>query len=196
MDWSAKNPYDSKVTENYVLNGEGSRKETRHVVFDLGDSGLEYKAGDALGVIPITSAQLVEDVLVALGADSDEIVETHAGEMTLKDALSGYYEIHQANRKFVASIGQKFEALGGSTEIRIVKRTRTSVTSGQETIQWAWSGDEDDYPQGYNIMENGGDSAQELWETLASDDKEMENYLWGRDSVSYTHLTLPTICSV
>ena len=90
MDWSAKNPYDSKVTENYVLNGEGSRKETRHVVFDLGDSGLEYKAGDALGVIPITSAQLVEDVLVALGTDSDEIVETHAGEMTLKDALSGH----------------------------------------------------------------------------------------------------------
>ena len=36
-DWSAKNPYSSKLTENYVLNGEGSRKETRHVVFDLGD---------------------------------------------------------------------------------------------------------------------------------------------------------------
>ena len=182
-DWSAKNPYDSTVTENYVLNGEGSRKETRHVVFDLGDSGLEYKAGDALGVIPITSVQLVEDVLVALGANSDEIVDTHAGEMTLKEALSGYYEIHQANRKFVTSIGQKFESSGGSTEIRIVKRTRTSVASGQATIQWAWSGDEDDYPEGYNMMESGGDTAQDLWKTLASDDKEMENYLWGRDYI-------------
>jgi len=51
-DWSAKNPYSSNLTENFVLNGEGSRKETRHIVFDLGDSGLQYKAGDALGVIP------------------------------------------------------------------------------------------------------------------------------------------------
>ena len=50
-NWSAKNPYMSKITECYVLNGEGSRKETRHVVFDLGDSGLDYKVGDALGVL-------------------------------------------------------------------------------------------------------------------------------------------------
>ena len=48
-NWSAKNPYMTKITECYVLNGEGSRKETRHVVFDLGDSGLDYKVGDALG---------------------------------------------------------------------------------------------------------------------------------------------------
>ena len=33
--WSAKNPYPTKITECYVLNGEGSRKETRHIVFAL-----------------------------------------------------------------------------------------------------------------------------------------------------------------
>ena len=37
----------SKITECYILNGEGSRKETRHIVFALGDSGLDYKVGDA-----------------------------------------------------------------------------------------------------------------------------------------------------
>ena len=103
-DWSAKNPYDSTVTVNYVLNGEGSRKETRHIVFDLGDSGMEYKAGDALGVIPVTSTELVDDVIVALGANPDEIVDTHAGQMTLHEALSSYYEIHQANRPFAIRI--------------------------------------------------------------------------------------------
>ena len=145
-EWSAKNPYDSTVTVNHILNGEGSKKETRHVVFDLGESGLTYKAGDALAIIPVTSSELVEDVIVALGADADEIVETHAGETTLQDALSNHCEIHQANRKFVASIGNKFEAMGGPTEIRIVKRVRTSVDSGQATMHWSWSGDDDDYP--------------------------------------------------
>ena len=50
-NWSAKNPYMTQITENFILNGEGSRKETRHIVFALGDSGLDYKVGDALGVI-------------------------------------------------------------------------------------------------------------------------------------------------
>ena len=50
-EWSAKNPYMTEITENYILNGEGSRKETRHIVFALGDSGMDYKVGDALGVI-------------------------------------------------------------------------------------------------------------------------------------------------
>ena len=182
-EWSAKNPYDSTVTVNHVLNGEGSKKETRHIVFDLGDSGLEYKAGDALGVIPITSSELVEDVLVALGTDSDEIVETHAGQMPLKEALSNHYEIHQANRKFVASIGNKFESVGGPSEVRIVKRVRTSVDSGQATMHWSWSGEEDDYPDGFNPLGSSVDPAFDLWNTLTSDDKAMENYLWGRDYI-------------
>ena len=41
-EWSAKNPYYTNIIENYVLNGEGSKKETRHIVFELGDSGLDY----------------------------------------------------------------------------------------------------------------------------------------------------------
>lgn len=182
-EWSAKNPYDSTVTVNFVLNGEGSKKETRHIVFDLGDSGLEYKAGDALGVIPITSPELVEDVLVALGVDSEEIVETHAGQMTLMEALSNHYEIHQANRKFVASIGNKFESIGGPSEVRIVKRVRTSVDSGQATMHWSWSGEEDDYPDGFNPAGSSVDPAFDLWKSLTSDDKAMENYLWGRDYI-------------
>ena len=180
-EWSAKNPYESTLTANFILNGEGSKKETRHLVFDLGDSGLEYKAGDALGIIPVTSSELVEDVIVALGADSDEVVETHAGTVSLLEALSNHYEIHQANRKFVASIGNKFEALGGPSEIRIVKRVRTSVDSGQATMHWSWSGDDDDYPEGFSPIGSSVDPAYELWKSLTSDDKAMEDYLWGRD---------------
>ena len=182
-EWSAKNPYESTLTVNFILNGEGSKKETRHLVFDLGDSGLEYKAGDALGIIPVTSSELVEDVIVALGADSDEVVETHAGTVTLLEALTNHYEIHQANRKFVASIGNKFEALGGPSEIRIVKRVRTSVDSGQATMHWSWSGDDDDYPEGFSPIGSSVDPAYELWKSLTSDDKAMEDYLWGRDYI-------------
>ena len=62
-NWSAKNPYNSKITESYVLNGEGSRKETRHIVFALGDSGLDYKVGDALGVLPENPPHILKNFL-------------------------------------------------------------------------------------------------------------------------------------
>ena len=66
-DWSAKNPYMTNITENFILNGEGSRKETRHIVFELGDSGLDYKVGDALGVVSENPPKIVEELLEAQG---------------------------------------------------------------------------------------------------------------------------------
>ena len=76
-NWSAKNPYMTKITECYVLNGEGSRKETRHVVFDLGDSGLDYKVGDALGVLAENPANTVDLLIETAGWDQDHMVTTH-----------------------------------------------------------------------------------------------------------------------
>lgn len=184
-DWSAKNPYDSTVTVNFVLNSEGSGKETRHIVFDLGDSGLTYKAGDALGVIPRTESNLVEDLLAALRCTGDEMVETHAGGLTLSEALSTQYEIHQLNKKTVLGLASKFANDGGASEVRLVGRTRHSVTSGDATLNWAWSGDADDFPPGYTPAVGGGDPARELWGQLMDDDKALEDYLWGRDYIDF-----------
>lgn len=181
-DWSSKNPYSSVITDNHVLNGKGSKKETRHIVFDLADSGLGYKAGDALGVIPVTSSELVDEVLSTLGVNPEEIVETHVGEITLRDALSHHFEIHQAKKKFIINLGSKFQS-NDSIEIRLIGRTRSSVSTGRSTQQWAWSGDSDDYPEGYSPTGSSLDSAHELWGQLIDDDEAMENYLWGRDYI-------------
>ena len=48
--YSRKNPFPGKLLKNHVLNKEGSAKEIRHVEICLNGSGLEYEAGDALGV--------------------------------------------------------------------------------------------------------------------------------------------------
>ena len=83
----------------------------------------------------------------------------------------------------MASIGNKFESIGGPSEIRIVKRVRTSVDSGQATMHWSWSGEEDDYPDGFSPAGSNVDPAFDLWKSLTSDDKAMEDYLWGRDYI-------------
>ena len=182
-DWSAKNPYSSNLTENFVLNGEGSRKETRHIVFDLGDSGLQYKAGDALGVIPRCPPELVEDVLASCGFSGDEEVDTHLGPCGLRQALTERYEIHRISKKWIEGLGPRLSSAAADIEIRIVHRQRTSSRDGSVLIDWHGSGAEDDVPVGYVEIGSASDPAETLWAELTGDSKAMEDYIWSRDYI-------------
>ena len=181
-DWSAKNPYTSNLTQNFVLNGEGSGKETRHIVFNLGDSGLEYKAGDALGVIPVSPPELVNDLLEATGFDGSETVETHLGEMELKQALRSAYEIHRLSKKWVRNLGGRLTT-DVEIGIRIVSRTRSSTDDGRVLVEWKGSGLDGDMPNDYEVIGKATDPATELWNVLSEDDDAMEDYIWSRDYI-------------
>ena len=133
-DWSAKNPYMTKITENFILNGEGSRKETRHVVFALGDSGMDYKVGDALGVLAENPPHIVEELLEVQGWDRDAAVSTHNGERSLYEALKKDFEVHMANKKFVQSLADKVVKSGMNISMSMVSRTRNDSS---------WSASED-----------------------------------------------------
>ena len=182
-DWSAKNPYSSNLTENFVLNGEGSRKETRHIVFDLGDSGLQYKAGDALGVIPRCPPELAEDVLASCGFSGDEEVDTHLGPCGLRQALTERYEIHRISKKWIEELVSRLSSGAADIEIRIVHRQRTSSRDGSVLIDWNGSGAEDDVPVGYVEIGSASDPAETLWAELTGDSKAMEDYIWSRDYI-------------
>ena len=182
-DWSAKNPYSSNLTENFVLNGEGSRKETRHIVFDLGDSGLQYKAGDALGVIPRCPPELAEDVLASCGFSGDEEVDTHLGPCGLRQALTERYEIHRISKKWIEELGPRLSSGAADIEIRIVHRQRTSSRDGSVLIDWNGSGAEGDVPVGYVEIGSASDPAETLWAELTGDSKAMEDYIWSRDYI-------------
>ena len=180
--WSAKNPYTSHLDQNYVLNGEGSGKETRHIVFNLGSSGLEYKAGDALGVIPVAPPDLVEDLLTASGFDGSEVVETHMGEMELRQALTSAFEIHRLSKKWVRGLGELLST-PEEVSIRIVSRTRSSTSDGTILFEWEGTGVEDDIPIDYSEIGSATDPSVDLWNDLDQDDSKLEDYIWSRDYI-------------
>jgi len=64
------------------LNGSGSEKDIRHFEISLETSGLQYEAGDALGVYPANCPELVEELLLALKCSGDESVRSFEGEPT------------------------------------------------------------------------------------------------------------------
>ncbi|HII11209.1 MAG TPA: hypothetical protein HA356_03945, partial [Candidatus Poseidoniaceae archaeon] len=133
-DWSSKNPYMTQITENYILNGEGSRKETRHIVFELGNSGLDYKVGDALGVLAENPPHIVEELIEVQGWDRNATVTTHNGERDVYTALKKDFEVHMANKKFVQSLAHKVVSSGMRISLSIVSRSR----NGQE---WSAQGE-------------------------------------------------------
>ena len=173
-DWSSKNPYMTEITENFILNGEGSRKETRHIVFALGDSGLDYKVGDALGVLAENPPHIVEELLEVQGWDRDATVTTHNGERTLYDALKKDFEVHMANKKFVQSLAGKVVSSGMKISMSIVSRTRNDD---------AWSSTaEQNVPPSLRPSVPSDDPAAQV-EAITADTKAIEDYLWTRDYV-------------
>jgi sulfite reductase (NADPH) flavoprotein alpha-component len=53
------------------LNGKGSEKDTRHVVFDIAGSGLSYTPGDSFGLYPKNDPVLAEAILAELHVPHD-----------------------------------------------------------------------------------------------------------------------------
>ncbi len=85
--WTKTNPFPARLVTNRRLNGDGSQKETRHFEISLEGSGLNYEAGDALGVWPSNCPGLVTDILSALGCQGEEPVKVSGSEFPLRQAL-------------------------------------------------------------------------------------------------------------
>ncbi|PNQ21648.1 sulfite reductase subunit alpha [Agrobacterium salinitolerans] len=103
--WSRKNPYSAEVSVNRRLSGTGSSKEIRHYEFDLGESGLDYEAGDALGVVPLNDPKLVGALLQHFEAAADRQIAGLDGPVG--DALLNRFEISTPSRELVAEIGKR-----------------------------------------------------------------------------------------
>lgn len=103
--WSRKNPYAAQVSVNRLLSGPASSKEIRHYEFDLGESGLDYEAGDALGVVPLNDPKLVGALLERFGVSADG--EVAGLDRPVGDALLNMFEISTPSRELVAEIGKR-----------------------------------------------------------------------------------------
>ncbi len=99
--WSKSNPFPATLKSVRCLNADGSAKNTRHVEISLGDSGLEYEVGDALGVLPTNCPDLVREVLNAAGLNGTEEVAAPDGQqMPVVNALLTKFDL----KPFVGSL--------------------------------------------------------------------------------------------
>ncbi len=127
--WNKRNPYPSRLVENRLLSSPRSAKEIRHYEFDLGDSGIEYAAGDALAVVPVNDEVFVASLLEQVGATGGEQLDGRP----ITDVLRTDREIRTPSKDLVADLVQRAPA----SELAAV------VAHGDkhELDRWLWGRD-------------------------------------------------------
>jgi sulfite reductase (NADPH) flavoprotein alpha-component len=109
-------PYYAPLIEKRSLTRNGSSKLTLHLTWSVSDSGIQYEAGDACGIIPQNDPALVEDILTALHFSGQEQVEIpKTGTVPIEEALRQHLVITKISRKMIeryAAAGQCKTLLG------------------------------------------------------------------------------------
>lgn len=86
-------PLTATLSVNQKITGRNSEKDVCHIEIDLGDSGLRYQPGDALGVWYQNDPQLVKELVELLWLKGDEPVTVEGKTLPLSEALQWHFEL-------------------------------------------------------------------------------------------------------
>lgn len=104
--YTKASPLTANLSVNQKITGRDSDKDIRHIEIDLGDSGLTYQPGDALGVWYQNSASLVQELLELLWLSGDETVEVGGESLSLREALRSHFELTVNTAQIAEQYGQ------------------------------------------------------------------------------------------
>lgn len=100
-------PFSAQLVTNLQLNEKSTTKETRHYELSLAGSGLQYAAGDTLGVWPRNCPALVEELLSRLSLSGETLVTVEkVGDLALREALWSHFEIATISREMIHFIAE------------------------------------------------------------------------------------------
>ena len=102
--YSKKNPFSGTLLASQKITGRDSVKDIRHIEISLEDSGIQYQAGDALGVYFLNDADMVNRVIAAYGLDADASVTIGEHTLSLVHALTEKCELTLSYPTFVKAL--------------------------------------------------------------------------------------------
>ena len=107
-----------------------------HYEIGLEGSDYEYKAGDALQVIPVNEQSLVDDIISALGANPEELVKVgKTDEKPLAEALLYNFEIKTPSKELIEAVAHN----SNDAELKSLlddKEAMSNFLWGRDTIDF------------------------------------------------------------
>ena len=110
--YNKANPFPATLRQK--ITGRDSEKDVRHIEIDLSGSGLQYRAGDALGVWFENDPAVVDEILAAVSLKGDEPVNAGGQGKTVREALLHDWEIGLNTPQFV----QGYAEISGNPELK------------------------------------------------------------------------------
>ncbi|MEW2517016.1 bifunctional nitrate reductase/sulfite reductase flavoprotein subunit alpha [Actinacidiphila alni] len=123
----------ARLTGNQLLSLPGAGKEVRRFTFDTRDSEIPfvYEAGDALGVRPVNSPDLVAEWLAVTGLDPAATVGLdHIGTISFQEALYRHLDISRTSPDLLHFVAER-------TQDRMLKKLLRPDNT-DELAQWSW----------------------------------------------------------
>ncbi|MFD9331771.1 molybdopterin-dependent oxidoreductase [Streptomyces sp. NPDC060065] len=126
-------PVTAGLTGNQLLSRPGAGKEVRRFTFDTRDSEtpLRYEAGDALGVRPVNSPDVVTEWLTGTGINPMATVDLNGtGEVPLHEALLRHLDITRITPDLLRFVAER-------THDRVLKKL-LRPDNKDELAKWSW----------------------------------------------------------
>jgi len=102
-----EHPHAAEVLANQRITARDSDKDIRHIELSLEGSGLRYEPGDALGVWPRQTAELVGSVVDTLGLDGAAPIAVGDQTLPLAQWLGEKRELTRLTRPFLAAHAER-----------------------------------------------------------------------------------------
>ena len=123
-------PLTATLAVNQKITGRDSDKDVRHLEIDLGDSGLRYQPGDALGIWFENDPQLVQEVVELLWLKGDETVEVNGKSLSLCEALQHHIELTQNTTPII----EKYAGLCRDEHLTGLLADKTALQQYAQTV--------------------------------------------------------------
>lgn len=123
-------PLTATLAVNQKITGRDSDKDVRHLEIDLGDSGLRYQPGDALGIWFDNDPQLVQEVVELLWLKGDETVEVNGKSLSLCEALQHHIELTQNTTPII----EKYAGLCRDEHLTGLLADKTALQQYAQTV--------------------------------------------------------------
>jgi NADPH-dependent sulfite reductase flavoprotein alpha-component len=124
----------ARLTGNRLLSLPGAGKEVRRFTFDTRDSEspLPYEAGDALGVRPVNSPELVAEWLETVGVDGSTAVDmAGVGATSFREALLRHADITRITPDLLRFVSER------TRDGRELRKLLRPDNKG-ELARWSW----------------------------------------------------------
>lgn len=113
--YTKEQPFTAQLSVHQKITATTAEKDVEHIEIDLSNSGIQYCAGDALGVWPINSTELVNEILALNQLSGSETVKLSDGRaIDLRTGLTEHADITQNTPALV----QKYAAISGNESLQ------------------------------------------------------------------------------